>query len=43
MDSMKHGKGEFKWHDGSSYKGDFEHNDIQGNGKFFISLYSNCM
>jgi len=32
VNGLKHGKGEFKWADGSSYTGDFGENNIHGHG-----------
>lgn len=31
---MKNGHGEFYWEDGSTYKGDFKNNNIEGKGTY---------
>lgn len=33
---MKHGKGNFKWADGSKFDGEFRNNEINGYGKFIV-------
>lgn len=36
-DNKKHGKGIWKWSDGSSYEGEFKHDNISGYGKKYFS------
>ena len=40
MEGRKHGQGYFRWADQSTYTGEFQENNIEGYGKFFVFLFA---